>query len=245
MGTTRQRSRYDDEDEDDRPRRRRYDDEDEDEDDRPRSRGARDDDDDDDRPRRRRRRGEDDKRPMRRPRRKSGGPSAGLIIGIVGGVAGIAIVVVFAVILARGGFSSANISYEKFQAIDTSDSIEGLEKKFGSAKKIDPRDWGSTYMGGNKPGSREGASAGEPLSGLNWHAREVTSWHMWKKGQEEIYVAEGTDAFGRKGLVLKVYWNPKVVEEAVRNPGSAPKGVPWMELVQIGVGGRVRFGGGN
>jgi hypothetical protein len=224
MGT--RRSRRDDED-DDRPRHRREDDDEE-----------------DDRPRRRRR-DDEDARPARRPRRKRRGPGAGLIVGIIGGLLGLVGLIVLVVMLARG---SADISYDKFKAIDTGDTIEGLEKKFGSATKIDPRDWDSTYLGDAKPDRTQGArdfhvSAGSPLGSYNDFAREVTSWYRWRKGSEEIYVAEGTDVRGRQGLVIKVYWNPKVVEEAVRNPGRAPSGVPWLQVVQIGVGGVIQFGG--
>jgi hypothetical protein len=222
MGTRRsQRDDAYDDDDDDRPRRRR------------------DEDEDDDRPRRRRR-DEEDARPMRRPRRKRRGPSTGLIVGIIGGLLGLVGVVVLVVMLARG---SADISYEKFQAIDTGDTIEGLEKKFGSATKIDPSEWNSTYLGESRGGRNFEVGTSSPLSSYNDFAREVTSWHRWKKGSEEIYVAEGTDPKGRKGLVIKVYFNPKILEDTVRNPGRAPSGTPWLQIVQIGVGGVVQFGG--
>ena len=105
-------------------------------------------------------------------RRKSRGPGAGLIVGVVGGLLGLVGVIVLVVVLARG---SADISYEKFKAIDTGDTIEGLEKQFGSATKIDPKDWDSTYLGSSRGGRDFHVDAGSPLGSYNDFAREVKS----------------------------------------------------------------------
>jgi hypothetical protein len=220
-----------------RPRDR----DDDDDNDRPR---RRDDDDEDDRPRRPRRRRDDDPRPLRRPRRRSRGPSAGLILGIIGGVAALAVVIVLVVTLSRGGFGSADISYSKFNAIGTADSIDSLEKQFGSATNIPREEWNTTYVGGAEPRGAMEVQSGSTLATYNMFVREITAWYRWRKGQEEIYVAEGTDDNGRNGLVLKIYWNPKVLEDAILKPGGPTKPAhPWFQIVELGGRGEVRFGG--
>lgn len=242
MASRSRRRDDDDYDDDDRPRRRRdYDDDDDD--DRPRSRRHRDDDDDDydDRPRRRRRDDYDDE-PRRRPRRKGSKSNAGLIVGIVLGVLGLIGVGVAVYLLAGGG--RADISYDKFQAITEDDTIEGLEKRFGSATKIGPRDWNRTYVGGSdRPLGVDGPQS-SPISHYNSFARDVTAWYAWRRGKEELYVAEGTDFQGRKGLVVKVYLNPKVLEDAVRDPKGPRPATPWWHVRAIGGPGEIRFGGG-
>ena len=58
-----------------------------------------------------------------------------------------------------------------------------------------------------------------------------------------MYVAEGTDLTCRRGLVVKIYFNPKVLEDAVTRPGGGRPVHPWYAVEQIGVGGKVEFGG--
>ncbi|HUR53937.1 MAG TPA: hypothetical protein VMZ71_07385, partial [Gemmataceae bacterium] len=204
-------------------RRRRYDD----------------DDDDDyyDRPRRRRRR-----------RRSSGGANVGKAIAIIAGVlAGIGVVIAIVLAINGRGFSSGSMNYADYTAISDKDTIEGLEKKHGRGRKIDPSEWARTTPGGEQPrggfGDEFGGRGNTPLAGYNDWAKDVTAWYRWKKGKEEVYVAEGTDLNGRKGLVLKLYFNPKVIEDFVRNPSGPKPTQPWWTFEQIGVGGKVQFGG--
>jgi len=237
------RSRWDDEDsDDDRPRSRRRDDDDDD--DHPRSR-RREDDDDEDRPARTRSRSRGDyddlpPRPRRRARRRSSrsGANVGKIVFIVSG--GIAVVAVFAIIIVlivRGGFSGrSNISFESYESISQTDTMESLRTKFGRPKEYDRAEWGQTT-----PGAKQGSSGSTLLQYCD-KAKEVTAWYSWYNGPQEVYVAEGTDYNGRKGLVLKIYVNPKVVQDAILNPGAPKENVPWFQFDQIGVGGKVRFG---
>jgi hypothetical protein len=235
----------DEDDEDDRPRSRRRRDED-DEDDRPRARRHRDEDDEDDRPRRRRRHDDDEDFPRRRlRRRRSNGPGIGKILAIVGGCLAAVGLIAAVILLATGTFSSGrgDISYEKFAAVGPDDTIEGLGKRFGRPDKYDRSEWGRVAPG-SQGGRRPPGEGTSSLAAYNHFAREVTAWYGWRKGKEEIYIAEGTDFKGRTGPVIKIYCNPKVVEDAVLRPDAPKTNIPWFEVDQIGGDGRVRFGGG-
>jgi hypothetical protein len=242
MGTRR-------EDDDYPPRRPRRRDEDEDYD-RPRSR--REDDDYDDPPRRRKRYEDDDdydRLRRRRRRRSPNGVNVGKVIAIIAGVlATIGVIVAIAIALNGSGFGTGSMNYADYSAISEKDTIESLEKKHGRGKKIDPSEWAKTTPGGEQPrggfGGEFGGKGNTALAGYNDWAKEVTAWHRWRKGKEEVYVAEGTDLNGRKGLVLKIYLNPKVIEDAIRNPTGPKPTQPWWTVEQIGVGGKVQFGGG-
>jgi len=208
-----------DDDADDRPRRRRDEREDED-DDRPRSRRRDDDSDDfDDRPRRRRRDDDYDDRP-RRPRRRASGPSAGKVVAIVGGVLAAVALVVVVVLLLTGSLGGADISYEKFQAINGKDTLEDLEKKFGKAKKIDSAEAFRGRVGGG-PFGRQGGAWNDDA----WRALGGDGWYQWKKGSEEIIVATGRAGTGRTGLILKVYFNADAARHNGRFPNDPTKWV--------------------
>lgn len=230
MATNRRRSRDDDDDDDDdRPRRR---DDDDDDDDRPRarSRSRRDEDDEDDRPARRSRRrhvddDDDDDRPVRRPNRKKGGPSAGLVVGIVVGVLVLIGAGVGIYLMVGGG---ANISYEKFNAITAADTIESLEKKFGKAKKLERSEWSSVrYADDGSGGGRfvgDGRRADATLADMSVFG--VEEWYHWHSGSQDIYVATGKDWRGRAGLVFKVYTNSNAMNENRRAGADPNKLVP-------------------
>lgn len=201
-----------------------------------RSRREYDDDDDEDRPRRRYRDEYDDEddRPRKRRRRKS---SAGKIILIVGGGLAVVALLVVVVFLVGGG---ADISYEKYSAITTTDSIETLKKKFGRPTKYERSEWRNVTIGQERQGNSTLADYAQFAENQN-----VTLWYGWKSGKEELYVAEGTDEKGRPALILKIYLNPKVVRDAVQNPGNkANKGIPWFEVASIKNGVLWRMGGG-
>ncbi|MDB5310989.1 MAG: hypothetical protein JWO38_5191 [Gemmataceae bacterium] len=233
------RNRRADDEDDDRPRRQRNDDDDS----RPRSRRRWD---DDDRPRRRRRSDDDDDDlPRRRPRRKSRGPGIGKVLAIVCAVVAVVAIIAVVILLAAGTFSSgrADISYEKCTGISQSDTVEGLTKKFGRPEKYDRSEWGRVTPG-SQGRRRPAAEKSSSLAEYNNLAAEVTAWYGWRKGQEEVYVAEGTDFKGRKGLVIKIYCNPKIVEDAFLKPNAPKTGIPWFQVDQIGGDGMIRFGGG-
>lgn len=219
-------------------------------DDPPRRPRRRDDDDYDD-PRRRRRRSDDDDddRPRRRPRRRrsSGGANVGKVIAIiVGSLAAVGIIIAVVLALSGSGFGGGSINYAQYETINDKDTIEGLEKKFGRGRKIDPSEWAKTVPGGNQRGAGFDDDFGgkaTTLAGYNVWTNDVTAWYRWKKGKEEVYIAEGTDSNGRKGLVLKLYFNPKVIEDMVRNPNGPKPTQPWWSMEQIGVGGKFQFGG--
>ncbi|MBA4063599.1 MAG: hypothetical protein C0501_07780 [Isosphaera sp.] len=220
----------DDEDEDDRPRRRRRDEDGEDEGERPR--GRRRDDEDEDRPRRRRRdEDEEDDRPRRRPKRKSrGGPSTGLILGLVFG--GLAVVgVIVAVVLLVGRLGGANISYAKFKAIGAGATIESLEKDFGKAKKLEKSEWASVRYTDDPDAAVGGFRRGEPvvrdatLASVA-QAYGIDDWYHWHGGSEDIYVGTGTDHTGRRGPLIKVYTNSNATRENARAGGDFNKMVP-------------------
>lgn len=227
------------------PSRSRW--EDDDDDDRPRSRRRDDDDDDDDRPRRRRRDEDDeDDRPRRRTRRRSGGSGVGKVIAIVGGsLAAVGLVVLVIVLIVKGVGGRVDISYEKYAAIGPADTIEGLEKKIGRGTKYGPTEWASVRIGER---GKVGMNVGGKTSSLADYSQfygggTIAAWYGWKQGDEEVYVAQGTDRTGKPALLLKLYCNPKVVEDAVRNPGgNANKGVPWFELADVHQGVLIRFG---
>jgi hypothetical protein len=224
MGTKGSRRRdEDDDDDDDRPRRRRRDrDEDEDEDDRPRSRRRRSEDeyDDDERPRRRRREEEDDEddrpRPRRKPRRKSGGPSAGLIVGLILGTLAL-IGGIVAVVMLVGGSS---ISYAKFKEIHKGQSIEDLEKKFGKATKIERSEWSQTRLGDG----RFGRDSSTTLAALDPFGGQLQDWYHWHSGSEDIYVATGKDQTGRIVPIYKAYSNTNAAKENERHADEILKG---------------------
>jgi hypothetical protein len=148
-------------------------------------------------------------------------------------------VIATVIVLIVGGASSgrANISFESYESISQTDTMESLRKKFGRPKEYDRAEWEKTI-----PGAKKGATGGSTLLQYCTWAKEVTAWHSWYDGPQEIYVAEGTDSNDRKGLVIKIYVNPKVVVDMVQNPGQPKGNVPWFQLDQIGVGGKFRFG---
>jgi hypothetical protein len=217
----------------------RYDDDD-DYDDRPRRRSRRyDDDDDDDRP-----------PPRRRPRRRrsGGGANVGKVIGIsVGVLAGIGILIGVVLALRGSGIGGGSINFAQYSEIGEKDTIESLEKKYGRGRKIDPKEWDTTApgFGSNVPrGGTEGAfgaGTGTTLYGYHFMARSVTAWYVWRRGREEVYVAEGTDKNGRTGLVIKVYMNPKIMEDAIVRHTPAPHS--WFAYEGIGGGLKIQFGG--
>jgi hypothetical protein len=239
----------DDDDDDDPPRRRRRNDDDDDGDeyDRPRSRRRYEDEDDedDDRPRRRRRYDDYDDVPRRARRRARGGPGVGKVLAIVFGSLGAVAIVVAVVMIATGSisFRSVNVSYEKYAAITQTDTIESLDKELGPPTRFDRGEWATVTIG--QGGDEFGRRTSSTLADYNQHAQEVTAWYRWKKGDEEVYVAEGTDFNGRKGLVIKIYFNPKVVEDLFLRPEKARKDIPWFHLEQLGGGTVIRFGGGG
>lgn len=242
------------EEDDDRPRRRRGEDEDD-----PRPRRRQEDDDDEDRQRSRwrdedfdsderpnRGRGEQEEFPRRRrPRRKSSEPNIGKILAIAcGGFIALMMIVAIVYLATRTISPSGrgDISFEKYTAIGPTDTIEGLRQKFGRPKSYDRADWGTTVLGDVQEGRVGGKTS--VLLDYNHFAREVTAWYGWHKGEERVYLAEGTDSNGRRGLVIKIYLNPKVVQDAFLKPDAPKTKVPWFRLDQIGVGGHVQFGGG-
>jgi hypothetical protein len=198
--------------------RRRDEDEDEDEDDRPRGRRRRDEDEEDDRPR-------------RRPKRKSrGGPSAGLVVGLVFG--GLAVVgAIVAVVLLVGRLGGANISYAKFQAIGAGATIESLEKDFGRAKRLEKSEWASVRYTDDPDATVGGfGRGGPPVRGATLAAVAqvygVDEWYHWRGGSEDVYVGTGTDHTGRRGPLIKVYTNSNATRENARAGGDFNKMVP-------------------
>ena len=192
---------------DDRPRSRR----DDDYDDRPRRRYE-DDDRADDRPRRR-----DDydrpRRPRPRPRRK--GSNVGLWVGLgVGGLVLMVLVVVLAVVLGGGLFGSS-VDYAKFKAISGSDTLAGLEKRFGKASKMTFDDLRQLAVDAQEPGMGDGLGRGKlPFAGGGFGGRAVPQvdpfqalgieMYQWRSGSVRVIVVVGPKA-GGKGLVSAMY----------------------------------------
>ena len=210
-------------DDDDRPRRGRDEDDD---DDRPRSRRYHNEDEDEVDLPRRRRQDEDDH--VRAPGEKRG-PSTGLILGIVGGVFALVVVIVLVVLFSNGSLGGSSISYDQFKAINSGDTLEGLEKKFGRATKIDRSEWSHVRYGDEAMGGQAS------LADVEMYGWEVEGWYYWKRGSEVIYVVRGTDRNkGRTGLLQKVYLNSKALKANEgrydpRNPQDISKLVPSYE----------------
>jgi hypothetical protein len=147
---------------------------------------------------------DDDERPTRGTPRKSGASKNGLMVGLLVGGVVIVCAIVGIVMLVGGG---ANISYEKFEAITASDTIETLEKKFGKAKKLEKSEWSSIRYTDEGAGGR----AGLTLADLSESG--VDDWYHWHSGSQDLYVAIGKDWNGRVGLAYKVYTNSNAMSE--------------------------------
>ena len=186
---------------DDRPRSRR----DDDYDDRPRRRYE-----DDDRPRRRDDYDDDYDRPRRpRPRPRRKGSNVGLWVGLgVGGVVLLTLGVVLAVTLG-GGLSVSPVDYEKFQAINSRDTLEGLEKRFGRATKITEEDYrrsvaeleGRPVGPALKDDPRLGGRADFLGLAVDTTGHEL---YEWRNGSIRVMVRVGPKG-GGKGLLTKTY----------------------------------------
>lgn len=216
----------------DPPRKRRKRDEDDEDEDRPSSRRRDDDEDEeDDRPRKRKR--DDEPKPRPRKRRSSGvgawslGKGFGVMIGVFVGCGLLGVGVVAAT---RGGVSlsslspfGADISYEKYKAINRNDTLEGLEKKFGKPEKIEKADWGKTKMRVGPEMERDVGTLGDYTRGTG-----IEAWYRWRSGPEDVYVAVGKDENNKTRLIAKGYTNTKAME---RNRGQDPNNFDFSKII--------------